>query len=194
MAQRLSVEEILAQIRKAAPFIEGVTVSGGEATTQLPFLIALFTAIKTDPALRHLTCLVDSNGLLGETGWQRLLQVLDGAMVDLKAWGNEHHRVLTGRENPQIKQSIRWLAQHQRLTELRLLVIPEQCDYLEHLKPLTTFILGLGNVPVRINAFHAHGVYGEAASWRSATPDDIEPLALALEKQHITVIRPALYL
>ena len=44
-------------------------------------------------------------------------------MVDLKAWGNEHHRVLTGRENPQIKQSIRWLAQHQRLTELRLLVI-----------------------------------------------------------------------
>ena len=48
MAQRLSVEEILAQVHKAAPFIEGVTVSGGEATT-LPFLIALFTAIKTDP-------------------------------------------------------------------------------------------------------------------------------------------------
>jgi pyruvate-formate lyase-activating enzyme len=45
-------------------------VSGGEATTQLPFLIALFTAIKTDPALHHLTCLVDSNGLLSETGWQ----------------------------------------------------------------------------------------------------------------------------
>jgi pyruvate-formate lyase-activating enzyme len=41
-----------------APFIEGITVSGGEATTQLPFLIALFTAIKADPALHHLTCLV----------------------------------------------------------------------------------------------------------------------------------------
>lgn len=75
-----------------------------------------------------------------------------------------------------------------------MLVIPGQCDYLEHLKPLTTFIRGLGNVPVRINAFHAHGVYGEAASWRSAKPEDIEPLAQALEKQKITVIRPALYL
>jgi pyruvate-formate lyase-activating enzyme len=52
----------------------------------------------------------------------------------------------------------------------------------------------LGNVPVRINAFHAHGVYGEAARWRSATPEDIEPLAQALERQQITVIRPALYL
>ncbi|MDU4274429.1 MAG: YjjW family glycine radical enzyme activase, partial [Enterobacter asburiae] len=38
------------------------------------------------------------------------------------------------------------------------------------------------------------GVYGEAASWRSATPEDVEPLARALEKQKITVIRPALYL
>jgi pyruvate-formate lyase-activating enzyme len=86
MAQRYSVMEIVEQVRKVAPFIEGITVSGGEATTQLPFVIALFTAIKSDPALGHLTCLVDSNGLLSETGWQKLLPVLDGAMLDLKAW------------------------------------------------------------------------------------------------------------
>ncbi|MCH0622751.1 YjjW family glycine radical enzyme activase, partial [Klebsiella pneumoniae] len=83
-----------------------------------------------------------------------------------KAWGNEHHRFLTGRENTQIKQSIRWLADRHRLTELRLLVIPARCDYLHHLPSLTAFIHALGNVPVRINAFHAHGVYGEAARWR----------------------------
>lgn len=194
MAQRYSVEEILSRIRTSAPFIEGVTVSGGEATTQLPFVVALFTAIKADPSLRHLTCLVDSNGLLSETGWQKLLPVFDGAMVDLKAWGNEHHRFLTGRENTLIKQSIRWLADRHRLTELRLLAIPDRCDYLQHLSSLTAFIHALGNVPVRINAFHAHGVYGEAARWRSAAPEDIEPLAQALERQQITVIRPALYL
>lgn len=194
MAQRLSVEEILEQVRKVAPFIDGITVSGGEATTQLPFLVALFTALKAEPGLHHLTRLVDSNGMLGETGWQKLLPVLDGAMLDLKAWDNAHHRFLTGRDNSQIKHSIRWLAQHNRLTELRLLVIPDQSDYLEHLPALCDFILSLGNVPVRLNAFHAHGVYGEAASWRSATPDDIEPLAQALEKRQIAVIRPALYL
>jgi len=38
MAQRYSVEEILSRVRTSAPFIEGGTVSGGEATTQLPFL------------------------------------------------------------------------------------------------------------------------------------------------------------
>ncbi|MEB5750889.1 YjjW family glycine radical enzyme activase [Leclercia adecarboxylata] len=194
MAQRYSVEEMVAQIRKVAPFISGITVSGGEATTQLPFLVALFSRLKADPQLQHLTCLVDSNGLLSETGWQKLLPVFDGAMVDLKAWGNEHHRYLTGRENPLIKHSIRWLAAHGRLSELRLLVIPDRCDYLTHRRELIKFIRQLGDVPVRINAFHAHGVYGEARHWRSATAEDVEPLAQLLEREQISVIRPALYL
>lgn len=66
MAQSMSVDEVLSHIRKAVLFIEGITVSGGEATTQLPFVVALFTAIKNDPQLCHLTCLVDSNGMLSE--------------------------------------------------------------------------------------------------------------------------------
>lgn len=194
MAQRFSVEEVLAQVRHVATFISGITVSGGEATTQLPFLVALFSALKADPELQHLSCLVDSNGLLSETGWQKLLPVFDGAMLDLKAWDSAHHRFLTGRDNAIIKHSIRWLAAHQRLSELRLLVIPGNCDYLHHRKALVTFIRQLGDVPVRINAFHAHGVYGEARHWRSATPEDVEPLAQILEDHGITVIRPALYL
>lgn len=51
MAQTMSVDEVLRQIRKASLFIEGITVSGGEATTQLPFVVDLFTAIKADPQL-----------------------------------------------------------------------------------------------------------------------------------------------
>jgi pyruvate-formate lyase-activating enzyme len=52
----------------------------------------------------------------------------------------------------------------------------------------------VSKVPVRINAFHAHGVYGEASRWRSATAEDVEPLAQLLERQGIAVIRPTLYL
>lgn len=124
MAQSMSVDEVLSHVRKAVLFIEGITVSGGEATTQLPFVVALFTAIKNDPQLRHLTCLVDSNGMLSETGWEKLLPVCDGAMLDLKAWGNECHQQLTGRDNQQIKRSISLLAECGKLAELRLLVIP----------------------------------------------------------------------
>ncbi|WP_251281251.1 radical SAM protein, partial [Enterobacter hormaechei] len=124
MAQSMSVDEVLNHVRKAVLFIEGITVSGGEATTQLPFVVALFTAIKNDPQLCHLTCLVDSNGMLSETGWEKLLPVCDGAMLDLKAWGSECHQQLTGRDNQQIKRSICLLAERGKLAELRLLVIP----------------------------------------------------------------------
>lgn len=73
-------------------------------------------------------------------------------------------------------------------------MIPDRCDYLTHRRELIKFIRQLGDVPVRINAFHAHGVYGEARHWRSATAEDVEPLAQLLEREQISVIRPALYL
>ena len=158
-------------------------------------VVAVFTAIKNDPQLCHLTCLVDSNGMLSETGWEKLLPVCDGAMLDLKAWGSECHQQLTGRDNQQIKRSICLLAERGKLAELRLLVIPGQVDYLQHIEELAALIKGLGDVPVRLNAFHAHGVYGEAQSWPSATPEDVEQLADALRERGVSrLIFPALYL
>ncbi|MGL5968566.1 MAG: YjjW family glycine radical enzyme activase [Kluyvera sp.] len=195
MAQVMSVEQVIAQISQVAPFIEGITVSGGEATTQLPFVCALFQQIKQSPNLQHLTCLVDSNGELPISGWEKLSQVCDGVMVDLKAWDNARHQALTGRGNARIKQSIQWLAQRGMLSELRLLVIPEHTDYLQEIAALSAFIAQLGDIPVRLNAFHAHGVYGEAKAWRSAGPQDIEALSQALRAGGITtLIPPALYL
>ncbi|MEG0263523.1 MAG: YjjW family glycine radical enzyme activase, partial [Citrobacter sp.] len=173
MTQTMSVDEVLRHIRKASLFIEGITVSGGEATTQLPFVIALFSAIKADPHLQHLTCMVDSNGMLRETGWEKLLPVCDGVMLDLKAWDSACHLQLTGRDNAAIKRSILFLAERGKLAELRLLVIPGHVDYLQHVDALAAFIHRLGNIPVRLNAFHAHGVYGEAKAWPSATPEDV---------------------
>ncbi|WP_270502112.1 YjjW family glycine radical enzyme activase [Kluyvera ascorbata] len=195
MAQTLSVEQVLQQVTQVAPFIEGITVSGGEATTQLPFVIALFQALKSTPALSHLTCLVDSNGELPISGWEKLQPVCDGVMVDLKSWDSDRHQALTGRGNSRIKQSIRWLAQHGMLSELRLLVIPEHSDYLEEAESLSAFITELGDVPIRLNAFHAHGVYGEAKLWGSAGPTDVEAVSQALQARGITrLIPPALYL
>lgn len=195
MAQLWSVEQVIQQVEKVAPFIEGITVSGGEATTQLPFVCALFRSIKETPALQHLTCLVDSNGELSTAGWEKLSPYCDGVMVDLKAWGDSAHQSLTGRGNRRIKESIRWLAQRGLLAELRLLVIPQVSDYLEEADALSAFIRSLGDVPVRLNAFHAHGVYGEAKTWHSAGPDDIARLTQALKTRGIEqLIPPALYL
>lgn len=195
MTLSYTVDELIAITRKYATFINGVTVSGGESTLQLPFLIEYFKAIKQSPDLQHLTCLIDSNGTLSINGWQKIAPYMDGAMIDLKSWSEDSHRYLTGRGNKRIKESIKWLANNKLLTELRLLYIPGKTDYLEYIDELSCFINSLGeSILIRINAFHQHGVYGVASTWYSAKKDDIYPLQKKLILKGIKWIKtPEIY-
>ncbi len=181
---QMSVAEVLALLRRYGPLLTGITVSGGEATTQLPFVIALFTAIRQAQDLSHLTCLLDSNGSLGEMGWQRLLPVLDGAMIDLKGWRDSVHHSLTGVGRERVLASLRLLASHGKLAELRLLHVPGHSDFLDAdgklEAALVLFLQSLGPVPIRLNGFRHHGVRGVATSWPEAGRDELTRLARAV--------------
>ena len=181
---QMSVAEVLALLRRYGPLLTGITVSGGEATTQLPFVIALFTAIKAAPDLAHLTCLLDSNGSLAATGWQRLLPVLDGAMIDLKGWRDSVHHSLTGVGRERVLASLQLLARHGKLAELRLLHVPGRSDFLDAdgklEAALVLFLQSLGPVPIRLNGFRQHGVRGVATSWPEAGRDELTRLARAV--------------
>ncbi|MEQ4924415.1 YjjW family glycine radical enzyme activase [Proteus hauseri] len=195
MTLTYTVDELIAITRKYAAFINGVTVSGGESTLQLPFLINYFKAIKESADLKHLTCLIDSNGTLSINGWQKIAPYMDGAMIDLKSWSEESHLYLTGRGNQRIKESIKWLANNNLLTELRLLYIPEKTDYLENIDLLSKFINSLGeSILIRINTFHNHGVYGEAKEWQPAQKNNIYLLKKELVKRKVSNIKlPEVY-
>ncbi|GMM89836.1 YjjW family glycine radical enzyme activase [Vibrio fortis] len=166
----MTVSDVLEIARENQFFLSGVTISGGEATMQLPFIIELFKAIKTDPRLSHLTCFIDSNGSLSPEGWNRVLPYLDGAMIDLKSWQNETHQWLVGRENHRVLSSINFLAEHQKLHEVRLLHIPGKSDLDTEVEPVGRYLSSLPkNVVIRLNAFQHHGVTGEALNWSKCT-------------------------
>ncbi|MDM5132230.1 YjjW family glycine radical enzyme activase [Aeromonas piscicola] len=180
----MTVAEVLALLRRYGPLLTGITVSGGEATTQLPFVVALFAAIKGAPDLAHLSCLLDSNGSLAATGWLRLLPVLDGAMLDLKGWRDSVHHTLTGYGRERVLASLQLLASHGKLTELRLLHVPGRSDFLDADGKLETglasFLQSLGPVPIRLNGFRHHGVRGVATSWQEADREALTRLAAEL--------------
>ena len=182
---QMSVAEVLALLRRYGPLLTGITVSGGEATTQLPFVTDLFTAIKAAPDLTHLSCLLDSNGSLGEAGWQRLLPVLDGAMIDLKGWRDSVHHALTGQGRERVLASLQLLARVGKLAELRLLHVPGRTDFIDadgKLEAgLVSFLQSLGPVPIRLNGFRHHGVHGEALAWQEAAMDELDGLSNALK-------------
>ncbi|WP_421191943.1 YjjW family glycine radical enzyme activase [Aeromonas jandaei] len=182
----MTVADVLALLRRYGPLLSGITVSGGEATTRLPFVVALFRAIKEAPDLVHLSCLLDSNGSLAETGWQRLLPQLDGAMIDLKGWRDSVHLSLTGYGRDRVLASLRLLASHGKLAELRLLHVPGRSDFLDAEglleRGLADFLRQLGAVPIRLNGFRHHGVRGDATRWPEATRDELEHLASRLRE------------
>ncbi|MGF1909798.1 YjjW family glycine radical enzyme activase [Vibrio kasasachensis] len=191
-----SVAGMIELIRKQHLFLAGITVSGGEATLQLPFIVELFKAIKLDTELSHLSCFIDSNGYLPASGWQRVLPYLDGAMIDLKSWQNETHQWLVGRDNHRVIQSIRLLAAQEKLHELRLLHIPGKSDLDEQVDALAALIHSLpAKVIIRLNAFQHHGVVGQALNWDKCSESQIEDFHQVLKaKIPNTIALPSVYL
>lgn len=181
MTYTYELDEILALVRVNLPFLNGVTVSGGEATLQLKFVIALFAAIKTDPELSGLTCFLDSNGHLGERAWQRILPVTDGVMLDIKAFDAAMHQGLTGIGNEKSLASARILHAAGKLHELRFLLIPERTDTECELDRLIGFVSSLDSkLRIRLNAFQHHGVHGEARRWERMSRPATEAAAARL--------------
>lgn len=182
MTRKMTVDQLIAEILPAAPFLTGITVSGGESTMQLKFVITLFSVIKQHPALKHLDCLIDSNGYLSQTSWEKVLPFTDGTMIDLKAFDDALHKALTGKSNQRVLETIQFLHQQGKLTEMRLLAIPGKTDTDQEISAIGHFLKFLGSpVPIRVNAFSNKSVSGEARGWACYPEEDIPRYRKRLE-------------
>jgi pyruvate-formate lyase-activating enzyme len=165
-ARRVSAEELVDQVRPVAPYLSGVTVSGGEPTLQPEFVHAFFRAIADDPVTAPLSRFVDSNGMTTDPTWDLLLPVTDGVMLDLKALDADVHHQLTGQDNAEVLASIRRVAAAERLYEVRLLLVPGYNDDADTLRRTADWLLGVDpTVRVKAIGFRQHGVRAPARHW-----------------------------
>ncbi|AZR72914.1 hypothetical protein BBF96_05620 [Anoxybacter fermentans] len=155
----MEVDEVIKEIHRVAPFISGITVSGGEATQQLDFVKELFTCIKNDYKLSSLTNFIDSNGIAPISYWETLLPVLDGAMIDLKAFDPDVHYQLTGETNDLVLATIPYLYDKGKLYEVRLLIVPGYNDDREQIDATADYLAKIGrDIRIRLIPFRKHGV------------------------------------
>ncbi len=173
--RRVTIDELVERIRPAAPFLSGVTVSGGEPTQQPAFVRELFTAIKADPELARLGCFVDSNGSCELGVWESLAPVMDGAMIDLKCLDPEIHQALTGHSNERVLPSIRRLHDLGLLYEVRLLVLAGLNDDHDLMHRTAQWLAAVDpHMRVKLIAFRGHGA-------RPHDPPLVEPSTDAME-------------
>jgi pyruvate formate lyase activating enzyme len=183
----MSVDQVVADLRRVAAYLNGITVTGGEPTLQLEPLIALFARLRADPILSRLTTLVDSNGWLDEVGWRRLIPVLDGAMIDLKAGTPDLHRLLAGSEQQPVIDSMRMLRRARKLAEVRLLVIEGVTDTPSELEAWASIVTSFDPaVPVRLMAFRHTGTRRQARNWPETSTAAVERVATTLSSLGLT--------
>lgn len=155
--QYMDAGEVYEKVKRQAPYIRGVTVSGGECTLYPDFLTELFTACRAD----GLGTLIDSNGTLDFEQYPYLLEKADGVMLDIKAWSRKDHEAVTSMPNDMVLKNAEYLAKAGKLYEVRTVVVPGLFDYEETVRETAGLIsryLDRGDIRYKIIAYRPMGV------------------------------------
>ncbi len=164
----MSANDVIKEVEKNIPFIKGITVSGGEATLYRDFLVELFTLAKE----RDLSTLIDSNGSFDFSKDSELLSVVDGVMLDVKAWDSEEHQKLCGVKNDVVLKNLSFLAKTGKLEEVRTVVVPNEFNVSETIENVCRTIfphLSIRDVRYKIIKYRPFGVREQYKSFVSPT-------------------------
>lgn len=159
-----SVDEILEMYERNRPFYKtgGITATGGEPMMQMDFLLELFTKAKEKGI--H-TCLDTSGITFTEDRTseafrkvEKLMEVTDLVMLDIKHVEEDGHQKLTGKSNSKILAFARFLDEIKRPVWIRHVVVPGITMEEESLKKFGEFLKSLSNVEkLEVLPYHTLG-------------------------------------
>ncbi len=162
--KEITVEEVLKHYAANAPFYKngGITVTGGEPLLQMDFVLELFTAAKAKGI--H-TC-IDTSGITFQREnpavvekFDKLMEVTDLVMLDIKHIEPEAHKVLTGASNKNVLDFANYLAEKKIPVWVRHVVVPTLTDSEEEWKKLGEFLATLPNLQaLDVLPYHTLGV------------------------------------
>lgn len=146
-----SAQSLIREYERNAAFYSkgGITVTGGEALIQIDFLLELFTLAKE----KNIHTCLDTSGITYRPGassynekLDKLMEVTDLVMLDIKHIDPQGHKDLTGLDNVGILAFAKYLEEKQVPVWIRHVVVPGITDDPEQLTRLGHFIGGLSNV------------------------------------------------
>ncbi len=135
----------------------GITISGGEALLQMEFVTELFALAKEKGVQ---TCLDTSGNPFSRDPeylekFDKLMELTDIFMLDIKEMDGEKHKALTGHDNANILDLARYLSEHGKEMWIRHVLVPGLTDDEADLKALDAFVATLDSVTkVEILPYH----------------------------------------
>jgi len=168
-------DEIMEWLERERPFFSrggGLTVSGGEPTMQVEGLLELFTEAKEKGF--HLA--LDTNGILWSEEVNRLYDLTDLVILDVKHINDGWHRKLTGDSNRNVLLNAAYREQSGKPMWLRYVLVPGWTDQPEYLESWADHFDGYKTVErVELLPYHTLGVHKYAALGRPYALTGVQP-------------------
>ncbi len=153
----MTVDDIMKEIRKDDAFYKksrgGVTISGGEATSQFAFLNKLLKALKAN----RYHIVLETNGLLEWEKMEKILPEIDIVYLDIKGVDPERHRQNTAVGNSLILQNAKNLSYTHHKVIFRIPIIPGLNDSLEDIRQLDNILSSVHAKEVHLLPYHNLG-------------------------------------
>lgn len=179
--EKYTVADLIKEVEKVKIFIQGVTVSGGEATLHAEFITEFFKEIKKT----GLSVFVDTNGGIdfGLEKYREFVEVTDKFMLDIKAWDLLEHKKLTGVENENVLKNLKFLLEKGKMYEVRT-VVNSMINAEETVMKTAEILKDYPDVRYKIIAYRHFGVKEEFKEKFSPLPlmKDLEILKEKAEK------------
>ncbi|UCD39189.1 MAG: glycyl-radical enzyme activating protein [Fidelibacterota bacterium] len=182
---KATVDEVMAEVRQDAVFYEqsggGVTFSGGEPLAQIDFLEALLQAARKE----RIATAVDTHGHSKYQAFERILDLVDLFLFDIKIFDNNEHKQHTGVSNELIFANLEALARSGRNIRVRIPLIPGVTDSDTNLTHIARYVAGLDHIggidllPYNRLGTHKYqqlGIPDERAGLKTQAPEELEQM------------------
>ncbi len=162
--EQKTAEELFSQVRRYKTYWRnngGITVSGGEPLLQSEFVTEFFTLAHKE----GISTALDTAGEPFSTDseylekFDRLMNVTDLVLLDLKIMNEEEHIELTGKSNKNILEMAGYLSDKGKKMWIRHVLVPGITDDENDLRKMREFISSLKTVErVEILPYHTLGL------------------------------------
>lgn len=132
----------------------GLTLSGGEPLMQPRFVEAIFAEARK----AGLHTALDTSGFLGARAGDRLLELTDLVLLDIKSWDPDTYEQVTGVSREPTLEFARRLDKLGKPAWLRFVLVPGLTDEPDNIRQIAAFAASLTNIErVEILPFHKFG-------------------------------------
>ena len=144
--REVSTDEVMLEIKKDVIFYDesggGVTFSGGEPLLQIEFLHELLRKC----SLEQINTAVDTSGFADRSSFERIYDLVNIFLFDLKIADEREHIKLTGVSNKLIHNNLTYLSNRGEKVNIRIPLIPGITDTEKNLSQIAELISGLNNI------------------------------------------------